>query len=528
MNAVKLAGFASLLVAGASAKTTGPLVQCQPTTFDGAPVCAVDMADYAQVGGTGPVQCPSGVSSTGRALLCQASFAAAVADAAFFFKTQSPPASTYLITIPRGSFDLSSETATLTGSHGAIDVTGIAPSGAGCLTGGAAATGVVNLSGNPCLVISGAGTGATTLMTANGNPAIFGKNVSHVMFENMTMMQPNMSATQGTFVAQGLASFKGVAYPTLTLDIAPGFPTPLALYAINCAANGAAGCSKAGLRTLAGGLYVRAFTNEATPQLIMSTSMADSNAQVPFGYPGSNGSAYAAVAPSQPDPAAFPNRWTVTMSGPASGRGIPSSYSATTGGKPNLLCMKTDDAQAFWFDDIGSGGSDVIMNNMEWSGAARGSFRGINGQMSGGGLGAQVYNSAIDRGPPTLGQVPCLSTQSGGLQFGQPTDPPVYGNLVYGLRSQGTGDDSVAMFNDIGGTPIPTGGYYPQSVIAQSTIGNSFARDILLTNDRHYSGLAGNSPVAVDAFTRGQVSDEGNCDPLVLGHGNCPVTYVTY
>ena len=528
MRAIKLAGIASLLAASASAKTTEALVQCQPSTLDGAPVCAVDMADYASSSAGGAIQCPSGVTSTGKALLCQASFAAAVADAALFFKTQGPSAPTYLITIPGGAFDLSSETATLAGLHGAIDVSGIAPSGAGCLAGGAASTGVVALSGNPCLVISGAGAGATTLTTANGNPAIFGKNVSHVMFENMTMAQPDMSATQGVFVSQGTASFKGVAYPTLTLDIAPGFPTPLALYAINCAANGAGGCSKAALSTMAGGLYVRAFTNTAAPQLIMSTAAVDSNAQVPFGYPGLNGSAYAAVAPSQPEPAEFPNRWTITLSEPASGHAVPSYYSATTGGKPNLLCMKTDDAQAFWFDDIGGRGSDVIMNNMEWVGAARGSFRGVNGALSGGGLGAQVYNSSIERGPPILGQAQCLSTQSGGLQFGQPTDPPIYGNLVYGLKSQGTGDDSVAMFNDIGGTRTPTGGYYPQTVIAQSMIGNSFARDILLTNDRHYSGLEGKSPVFVDAFTQGQISDDGNCDPLVLGNGNCPVTYVNY
>jgi hypothetical protein len=337
------------------------------------------------------------------------------------------------------------------------------------------------------------------------------------MFENMTMLQPNFSTTQGVFVAQGTQSIKGVAYPTLTVDISPGFPTPLALYAINCAGNGALGCSKAGLRTIAGGLYMRAFTNSAAPQLIMSTAMPDSNSQVPFGYPGPDGHAQTAVPPTQPERAEFPNRWTITLSNSASGRGVPSYYSATTDGKPNLICMKTDAAQAFWFDDTGSGGSDIIINNMEWIGAARGSFRGVSGGLTGGGLGAQVYNSTIERGPPVQGQAQCLSTQSGGLQFGQPTDPPVYGNLVYGLKSQGTGDDSIAMFNDIGGTRKPGGGYYPQTLILQSAIGNSFARDILLMNSRHYSGIGGNSPVSVDAFTRGQIGRASCRERVLLG-----------
>jgi hypothetical protein len=530
-HALKLAGLASLLFAGAGAhgKTVvGPLVQCQPAIFDGVPVCAVDMAEYAQVGGAGPVQCPSGVSSTGKALLCEESFAAAIADAALFFNKQSQPAAPYVINIEGGSFDLSSETATLAGLNGAIDVSGIAPSGGGCLADGAAATGVVGLSGNPCLVISGAGPGATILTTATGNPAVFGKNVSHIMVENMTMVQPNQSTTQGTYVSQGTQSVHGVAYPTLTLDIAAGFPTPLGLYNIMCANNGAVGCSRAGWRTLSNPNYMRAYTNTATPQLIQSTSSADSNAQNPWGFPSVKGVIQAAVKPTQPEPASFPNRWTLTLNQSLRQRAVPSAYSATTAGAMNLICMKIDDANAFSFDDRPGGGTDIVMNNMVWIGAARGTFRGIRGALTGGGLGAQVYNSSIERGPAVGGQVPCLSTQSGGIQIGQPSDPPIYGNVVYGLNAEGTGDDSVALFNDIGGMPNGNGGTYPQTVVAQSSIGNSFARDIVLTNSHQYSGMVGNLAVLVDAFTQGRVNDDGNCDPLVLGNGNCPVTYVTY
>jgi hypothetical protein len=190
--------------------------------------------------------------------------------------------------------------------------------------------------------------------------------------------------------------------------------------------------------------------------------------------------------------------------------------------------MKVDNAETFMFDDHVGGGSDIIMNNRVWMGAGRGVFNGVKGKLTGGGLGAQVYNSAIKRGAAVGGQTPCLSAQSGGVQFGSPTEAPIYGNVVFGLNAEGTGDDSIAMSNDIGGTPTGTGAFYPQSVIAQSTIGNSFARDIVLINAQQYSGLAGNSPVSVDTFTQSQINENGHCDPLVLGNGNCPVTYVTY
>ncbi|MEJ0049419.1 MAG: hypothetical protein WDN04_27445 [Rhodospirillales bacterium] len=234
------------------------------------------------------------------------------------------------------------------------------------------------------------------------------------------------------------------------------------------------------------------------------------------------------VPPIQPDAAAFPNRWTLTSSQPLNHRAFPSYFSETTSSVANLICMKVDNAQTFGFDDHAAGGTDVIMNNMVWIGASRGVFRGIRGSLTGDGYGAQVYNSTIRRGPAVRGQLPCLSTQSGGMEFGSPTDPPIYGNIVFGLTAEATGDDSIAMFNDIGGAPTGRGGTYPQSVIAQSSIGNSFARDILLTNAQQYSGMAGNSRVAVDAFTQSHIAEAGHCDPLVLGNGNCPVTYVTY
>jgi hypothetical protein len=82
------------------------------------------------------------------------------------------------------------------------------------------------------------------------------------------------------------------------------------------------------------------------------------------------------------------------------------------------------------------------------------------------------------------------------------------------------------MFNDIGGTHTRHGHFYPQTFVRQSVIGNSFARDILLMTAAHKSHLSGNSPVIVDKFTQSEININGNCDPLVLGTGNCPVTYI--
>jgi hypothetical protein len=266
---------------------------------------------------------------------------------------------------------------------------------------------------------------------------------------------------------------------------------------------------------------MRAYTNEAAPQLIPSVSNKDINAQFPFGFPSVGRKRIAVAPPFQPDPTNYPNRWEITVSVP---HALPSAYSGTTNGVANLVCMKVDHADAFWFGGAG-GGTDIILSGMNWIGASRGEFRRISASAASGTPGAQVYNSSISRAAPINGQVPCLSSQSGGMQFGQPGDPPIYGNIVYGLQAEATGDDTIAMFNDVGGQPDGNGGTYPQTVIRNSALGNSFARDIYLYNDKHFSHFPGNSPVLVDDATQNYINAYGNCDPIVLGAGNCPVTY---
>jgi hypothetical protein len=517
-----------LIVSATKAHASEPLVHCHTASFEGTTVCKVNIASYAELAGGSVSACPAGVTSTGSALLCEETFSAAIDDAKLYFAASSPPTQPYVIGIDSGTYDFSSQTQALKGKNGAIVLAEIAPASAGCLAGTPAETGIVTLSGNPCLIISGAGPDHTTLVTADGISGISGTNVSHFMIENMTMAQPNHSTTQGIYVSQASQTINGTDYLTLTLDIAAGFPTPMELFKINCAKNGLHGCKIKGLNAALNDIFMRAYTNSDTPELIDSASLQDSNAQYPWGYPSLDNIIQEAVAPSRPDPVNFPNRWTLTLSSPRNQRPIPSFYSETTAGVANFVCMKVDNANALWFDDNPSGGTDIIANNLVWVNAARSTFRGIKGSRIGDSLGAQVYNSSIERAPPVGGAVPCLSTQSGGIQIGQPSDPATYGNAVYGLRAHGTGDDSLAVFNDIGGTLDGRGGYYPQTFIRHSSIGSSFARDILLVNAQKRSRLVGNSPVNIDPFTQAEINNKGHCDPLILGIGNCPVTYVTY
>jgi hypothetical protein len=157
-----------------------------------------------------------------------------------------------------------------------------------------------------------------------------------------------------------------------------------------------------------------------------------------------------------------------------------------------------------------------------------------------------VYDSTLQ--PNVInGSLACLS-QGGGLQFGQPGDAPIYGNIVVGLTAISTGDDSIAFFNDIG-----TGA--TQSVVEQTTITGSNDRSILLTEDpsrilssnpdcpgvgtetaqsdphhKRKAILSCRSPVYVDAFTQQHIA---GCDTALVkpsraspNTSQCPVFYM--
>jgi hypothetical protein len=273
------------------------------------------------------------------------------------------------------------------------------------------------------------------------------------------------------------------------------------------------------LATVPNGVYARAYTDAVAPQVVLSTSANDTNAQLAFGFPTQGGKRLAMVAPYRADAVHDPLRWTLVSSVPAKVRGLPSAYARTTAGLANLICMKLDSGQAFWFDSPGYQGGDIIFNQVVWTGASRGTFRHLTAAADGSWLAGQVYHSAMQRGAGGG----CLSTQAGGLQFGQPADGPVFGNVVYDVSAEATGDDTVAVFNDVGGTKMPGGGLFPRTVIANSHIGNAFARNIFLFNDHAYSGMSGASPVVVDAETQSYIVESGHCDSLVFPE--CPVVY---
>ena len=508
------------------ARAASPLVACQPETTGGAPVCAVNMASYVRNPATGAAFCT--IPATGPIPLCEQNLQAAVNDAQLFFTTKKAgvlinATKTYVINIPAGTYDLTAQTATLPHANGVIDVSGIAPAGTGCLSYTGPITGYITLSGSGCLIITGAGSANTKLITADYLDAVFGRQVSHFMLTGMTLMQPNAGVTQGSFVSNNmtasvkLADGSTLTYALLVLDISPGFPTPAMLY------NRAA--------TLGGApTYLRAYANGTSPTPVLSPSAAkgEVNTQRPYAGLYAQGMQVAMVAPTQVDPAQHPNRWALPMGLAAGGANLPPYYSDTAGVSPTLVCLKLDDLQALYFTDLANGGSDIVLNDITLVNAARSSFLGIRGSLDGRIHGVQIFNSSIARGPAIDGQVPCLSSAGGGFQIGSLVGLPIYGTVIYNLQAKATGDDTVAIFNDIGGASID-GQAYPQSYILASKIGDSFVRNINLYNDQAVTSLP-ISPVDVDAATQDYIMQNGHCDPfLSLPYypqmTGCPMAY---
>jgi hypothetical protein len=548
-----LAGAASLvaLCTGAEATTCsyqnvhGVTIEIEgssTTTVEGQSACTVDMSSYAAL-------CPigAGIMSTGYAI-CEESYAQAMHDAAAFFLTSANSTQTYIVTIAPGDYDYSSENWLLQGQKGALDVSYITPAGLGCIQ-NTTYVGDYALSGSGCLVIQGAGSTSTTLVSGSAIPQVYGRNASHVMIEGLTFIQPDRTETQGTIVAApngvGTTTVDGDTFATLTLDIAPGYPTPAALFAYDCAnytlqPHNRNGCTNSATAPFTkGSIYFRAYDN-AVPQEPVASSSTDrasgkNNEQVAWGFPSQTGGPQ--LAHVKPVQLSNTSTWTLALTAPLSRQVVPDAVQDNA----NLVCLKVDGPGSFGF----FGGTDLIFAGVTWVGGTRGVFRGVRGAASGFPAGAQVYDSQLQ--PNVIGGTLACLSQSGGLQFGQPGDPPIYGNVVRGLTATSTADDSVAMFNDIG-----TG--VTQSVIEQSSITGSNARFILLTEDpsrilttnpdcpgigtatgqtephsKPATLLPCASPVLVDYFTRQHIM---GCDPLVTpsqvnpSASQCPVYYL--
>jgi hypothetical protein len=239
--------------------------------------------------------------------------------------------------------------------------------------------------------------------------------------------------------------------------------------------------------------------------------------------------------------ATHPNRWTMTFQNTTNVEPFPPYFSSTS----NIICMHADSQTAFQVKDLAgssNGGSDIIFNDIVWVNVGRGVFQGVTG--------AQILGSSISRDPTTYsgGQLPCYSSESGGPQFSQLNDPaPTYGNQIISFSAVATADDSIAMYNDVGGSPNGSS-TYPQSNIKTSTITSADGHPIRLSNNSSITMLndvtnpheldAGNcpysptgtgSPVCVDSTTTNVItSTTANCDTYrydnSAGNG-CPIYY---
>jgi len=399
------------------------------------------------------------------------SIQAAVNVARLYFSAAACMADEYTINLPAGTFLLGQPPQRSNGAAplGAIDVSGVlSPNATGKL------------------IINGAGEAenGTTLRLSNdvkveyGYPTIYGRSAYHVTFQNM-----HLGAEYPT-VSQGRVQSINVSDNSVTLTIPEGFPTPLDLFNA----------------TLANpkGRYLRAYTDDAVnPTLVQdvaagSAALFVDNRQVPWGYVGGT---YKAPVP---DPSG-PNSWRIYINHAAQDMSATGAYAPGR----NMICIK---AKSYWGGYNFLNSQYVTFNHIIWTEVSRGVFRA-------GSANNTVMNAAIIRGPAIGGQTPCLSTSDGGPQFGQPGEP-TYGNTVLNFTAQATGDDSVAFFDDEGGTgltPQPA-----QSVIENLDIENSFARFVLVSTS---PGLG-----RPNFIIRTPITVVG-CDELALGINGCPITY---
>lgn len=378
--------------------------------------CAVDMSDPAYASLC--ASAPVTYSDGAKAPICIESFAAATQDMRIYFANEN--AGTTKIGLP---YLITIDAGTYDLSKQTTYL-------------GRAAQAIVNVSSTvptipgERLVISGAGAGSTELITAPTVTTILGVNVSHLTVQGLHLARPS------NHITQGYVSAVGPGY--VTIDIQKGF--------IN-------------QDTWDGKWhFMRLYdnSNPANPTLIPSFF----NRQIDFT------SAQHVKG----------GRYTLMLSNPTFD---PTAWGYAAG---SFVCVKNEGASASvgYFNDSVSGGTDIILNGMEWTQAGRSEFDGVSN--------VQILNSAILRGPTVGGQAACVSTDSGGPQIGNPfSHAYTWGNVVDGYTAQATGDDSIAFFSDIGGT-TRNGTNYPASTVQNTTISDGFARFINV-----YTGRTGNN-----------------------------------
>jgi hypothetical protein len=295
--------------------------------------------------------------------------ATAIADANAYFT--SNPDDTYVIQFAAGTFDLSGETspdATTSANSAAFNISGTNP-------------------GNGHLIIAGAGSASTTFIFNDVEEATSGTGFSHVCFQGMHFAWAHPTVSQGHVVS--------VSPGTVVLDIAPGFPTPAAIF------------DPASQQ----GRYLRQYTDDADPQLVGQADVCSPD-QLPWST--------ASLVGGQ--------RWTLQLDNAKTTAPYP------VGALIGIKSKHGTNAGAGFF----ASGSDLVFEDVLWTEHSRVVFRSGTSDI-------QILRSGIAR-VPIAGQTPCLSTPEGGPQFGQPTDPAVTGFVVDQFSADSTGDDSVAFF----------------------------------------------------------------------------------
>jgi len=104
----------------------------------------------------------------------------------------------------------------------------------------------------------------------------------------------------------------------------------------------------------------------------------------------------------------------------------------------------------------------LVFRNIRWRNSSRGLVRGGFSNVG-------LYGCRIERGAPINGQMPVMSTPSGGPQMGQDGDPVSTNMVVEDCFIDSPGDDNIAFFNVNGGR------------VKNTTVRNGFARGILAT-----------------------------------------------
>jgi hypothetical protein len=294
------------------------------------------------------------------------------------------------------------------------------------------------------LIFQGAGMYETTLtFTDKNDDMIKGNNVYHLEFRDIFMTRPQYSVSQGTIVS--------VSAGEVVLDIEQGFPDPYSLFAIE----GGAGRFDAGR-------YLRKYdnSNKLDPLVIL-----DNNRQISWGW--RNG------APVYPvEDTNVPNRWTIFLNNAST---VVSYYAPG-----DYLGIKSkSEGHIYWF----SRGSDLVFRNIRWRNSSRGLVRGGFSNVG-------LYGCRIEREDPINGQMPCMSTPSGGPQMNQDGDPVSTNMILENCYIDSPGDDCVAFFKVDCGKVI------------NSTLRNSFARGFLVTPEANNicgaNNIVENNPYQID------------------------------